>query len=163
MANKKITDLTAAAAASLTDLFESSQGGPDSVKESLAQIKTLFDTIYQAALPTGMIILWHGTIATIPSGWVLCDGSGGTPDLRNKFVICANADSGGTAKTTIEGAASQSGGSTAYKIDLSGGTNIADVDPAGNYEFTTNVGKAANTNDIVVVPPFFALAYIMKQ
>ncbi len=34
-------------------------------------------------------IMWSGTIATIPSGWYLCNGSNGTPDLRNKFVIGA--------------------------------------------------------------------------
>lgn len=39
-----------------------------------------------AAFPSGGIILWSGTVATIPSGWVLCDGSNSTPDLRNRFV-----------------------------------------------------------------------------
>lgn len=60
---------------------------------------------------TGMIMMWSGTIATIPSGWLLCDGTSGTPDLRNKFVIAANADSGGAAKTTITGSPTQTGGS----------------------------------------------------
>ena len=60
---------------------------------------------------TGMIMMWSGTIATIPSGWVLCDGSNSTPDLRNRFVIGANADDGGAAKTNITGSATQTGGS----------------------------------------------------
>ena len=59
---------------------------------------------------TGMIIMWSGTIATIPSGFKLCNGSSGTPDLRNKFVICADADSQEAAKTTVTGAATQTGG-----------------------------------------------------
>ena len=59
---------------------------------------------------TGMIIMWSGTIATIPSGFLLCNGSSGTPDLTNKFVICADADSSGAAKTTVTGAATQTGG-----------------------------------------------------
>jgi len=65
----------------------------------------------QSAFLTGMIILWYGTVATIPTGWVLCNGSNSTPDLRNKFVIAADADSGGAAKTTVTGTATQSGGS----------------------------------------------------
>jgi len=65
----------------------------------------------QSSFLTGMIILWYGTVATIPTGWVLCNGSNSTPDLRNKFVIAADADSGGAAKTTVTGTATQSGGS----------------------------------------------------
>ncbi len=38
---------------------------------------------------TGMIMLWYGSVASIPSGWVLCDGNNSTPDLRNRFVIGA--------------------------------------------------------------------------
>lgn len=37
----------------------------------------------------GMIMMWHGSVATIPSGWHLCDGAAGTIDLRNKFLIGA--------------------------------------------------------------------------
>ena len=67
--------------------------------------------VWGNAFVTGMIMMWSGTIATIPSGWLLCDGTSGTPDLRNKFVIAADADSGGAAKTTITGSATQTGGS----------------------------------------------------
>ena len=63
------------------------------------------------AFVAGMIMMWSGTIATIPSGWLLCDGTSGTPDLRNRFIIGANADDAGVAKTTVTGTASQSGGS----------------------------------------------------
>ena len=35
---------------------------------------------------TGTIRLWHGLLANIPTGYVLCDGTNGTPDLRSKFV-----------------------------------------------------------------------------
>jgi len=40
-------------------------------------------------LPVGTILLWSGSIATIPNGFALCDGSNGTPDLRNRFIINA--------------------------------------------------------------------------
>ena len=39
------------------------------------------------AIPVGVITLWYGATNTIPSGWRLCDGGGGTPDLRDRFVI----------------------------------------------------------------------------
>lgn len=41
-----------------------------------------------AVLKTGMIILWAGTIASIPAGWILCNGAG-APDLRDRFVVGA--------------------------------------------------------------------------
>jgi len=40
--------------------------------------------------PTGVICVWTGTLASIPSGWQLCDGTSGTPDLRSQFVKGAN-------------------------------------------------------------------------
>jgi microcystin-dependent protein len=59
----------------------------------------------------GMIMMWSGTIATIPSGWALCNGSSGTPDLRNRFIVGASVDSGGQSVTTITGGNTKTGGS----------------------------------------------------
>ena len=42
-------------------------------------------------IPAGLIAIWSGPSLTIPEGWVLCDGNNGTPDLRDKFVIGAQA------------------------------------------------------------------------
>lgn len=42
-------------------------------------------------VPLGFIIIWSGSQASIPSGWQLCDGSNGTPDLRGKFVVGAGS------------------------------------------------------------------------
>lgn len=58
------------------------------------------------AFSRGMIILWSGTTGTIPTGWRLCDGGGGTPDLRNRFVVGAGnsypvGGTGGTANATL--------------------------------------------------------------
>jgi hypothetical protein len=48
------------------------------------------------AIPIGGIIMWSGTIASIPTNWRLCNGliHNGitTPDLRNRFIVCANQD-----------------------------------------------------------------------
>jgi microcystin-dependent protein len=41
------------------------------------------------AIPSGGIIMWSGTVANIPTGWFLCNGSNGTPDLRNRFIVGA--------------------------------------------------------------------------
>jgi hypothetical protein len=48
------------------------------------------------------IVMWVGTLANIPDDWTLCDGGGGTPDLRNKFILMASSgggDVGGTSGT----------------------------------------------------------------
>ena len=39
--------------------------------------------------PSGMIVMWSGTVASIPEGWRLCNGQNGTPDLRNRFIVGA--------------------------------------------------------------------------
>lgn len=85
-------------------------------------------------IPTGVIVMWSGSIASIPSGWYLCDGTNGTPDLRNKFIIGANADDSGTAKTAITGAATQTGGSK-NAITVSH-THSASVTDSGHRHFT---------------------------
>lgn len=50
-------------------------------------------------VPSGGIIMWSGTIASIPTGWALCNGSSGTPDLTDKFIIsvASAAENPGTA------------------------------------------------------------------
>lgn len=42
-----------------------------------------------AGVPVGTILPWYGEVANIPSGFALCNGSNGTPDLRNKFLVGA--------------------------------------------------------------------------
>jgi microcystin-dependent protein len=54
----------------------------------------------------GMIMLWSGSIASVPSGWALCDGTNGTPNLRDRFVIGAGSTyavnaTGGSATATL--------------------------------------------------------------
>ena len=59
-----------------------------------------------APLPVGGIIIWSGAIADVPSGWLLCDGGSGTPDLRDRFVVGAGlgyavAATGGEATVAL--------------------------------------------------------------
>jgi microcystin-dependent protein len=54
----------------------------------------------------GMILEWGYDKGTIPNGFQLCDGTNGTPDLRDKFVPCAGGkyqvgDTGGEEKHTL--------------------------------------------------------------
>ena len=41
--------------------------------------------------PSGVIVLWSGSIGSIPAGWYLCNGNNGTPDLRNRFIVGAGS------------------------------------------------------------------------
>jgi hypothetical protein len=61
-------------------------------------------------VPVGVIVAWSGSIANIPSGWVLCDGQNDTPDLRDKFVIGASQDNAGIARTNVTGNLTITGG-----------------------------------------------------
>lgn len=55
-----------------------------------------------ASMPAGVIVMWSGALANIPSGWALCDGSNGTPNLLDRFVV--SVPNGGTNPGTTGGA-----------------------------------------------------------
>ena len=68
--------------------------------------------------PAGGIIMWSGSIASIPTGFALCNGSSGTPDLRDRFIVGAGSTyavnaTGGSASVTPAGSISGSTGGTA--------------------------------------------------
>lgn len=48
--------------------------------------------LIRAALPAGVISMWSGAVNAVPTGWALCDGNGGRPDLRNRFVVGAGGN-----------------------------------------------------------------------
>jgi microcystin-dependent protein len=59
------------------------------------------------AVPAGVITMWAGSIASIPTGWSLCNGSSGTPDLRDRFVVGAGiaysvGATGGAGSVTLD-------------------------------------------------------------
>jgi hypothetical protein len=93
-----------------------------------------------AGFVTGMIMMWSGTIATIPTGWLLCNGSSGTPDLRNQFIVGAFADDAGVAKAKIEQSIVTAGAfviSTSYVIESIGTTDFTLIGAAANTIGTT--------------------------
>jgi len=56
--------------------------------------------------PSGVIVLWSGSIGSIPAGWYLCNGNNGTPDLRDRFVVGAGSTytvdaTGGSANAIV--------------------------------------------------------------
>ena len=59
-----------------------------------------------ATIPAGLISMWSGSIGSIPSGWYLCDGSNGTPNLTDRFIIGAGSTyavngTGGISSVTL--------------------------------------------------------------
>jgi microcystin-dependent protein len=57
-------------------------------------------------VPRGGIIMWSGAINAVPTGWALCDGSNGTPDLIDRFIVAAGGayavgDTGGADTVTL--------------------------------------------------------------
>ena len=52
--------------------------------------------ITNSEVPSGLIAMWHGNISGLPTGWAFCDGNNGTPNLRNRFILCAEGDSPAT-------------------------------------------------------------------
>lgn len=64
------------------------------------------NVVLPGLVPSGAIILWSGAVATIPTGWLLCNGANGTPDLRERFVVGAGGtyapgDTGGADSVTL--------------------------------------------------------------
>lgn len=143
--------------------------------------------IVAQAMPIGGIIMWSGGVATVPEKWHLCDGSNGTPDLRNRFVVGAGntysvGGTGGEANhtLTINEIPSHSHGSTASGGVVNASATGLRFNSGGmimwSYEetqpwptvqaaaysgsaATSNVGGGQAHNNL---PPYYALAYIMK-
>ena len=92
-------------------------------------IKELRASLEAASLylvPRGGVILWHGSSDAIPKGWAICDGTQGTPDMRDRFVV------GAGGKYALDGM----GGAESATPDVSTGTaktgiSLADAAPGG--------------------------------
>ena len=104
-------------------------------------------------LPKGIITLWYGSTASIPNGWALCNGDNGTPDLRNKFLVGAGdtyaVDGSGGATTHTHSV------NATETTDVARGTVTEDPQAARqSHTHTTASGSS--------LPPYYALAYVMK-
>lgn len=80
-----------------------------------------------ASIPSGGIILWSGSTASIPTGWALCDGTNGTPDLRDRFVV---------------------GAGNGYAVDATGGSDTVTLTtaqlPVHNHSASGSSGSAGS-------------------
>ena len=111
------------------------------------------------ALALGVIAIWNGSIATIPGGWALCDGTQGTPDLRDRFLQGA----GGSLNPDDTGGASTH--THPFTSDLHFHTMLAGptiTDGAVFSDLTDSVAVVGTTDAASSNPPFHALAYIMR-
>lgn len=80
--------------------------GVDFAGSGVAPTVAHSDHTHSELVPTGAIVMWSGALDAIPDGWTLCDGSDGTPDLRDRFVLGAGVgeepgSSGGAHSITL--------------------------------------------------------------
>jgi len=148
-------------------------------------------TALTSVMPSGGIIIWSGSSASIPSGWVLCNGSNSTPDLRDRFVVGAGSTyavgaTGGSANAIV---VSHTHTATSTVTDSGHVHTIGTAD--GNFTgvtgtpakvqdsstATSTYNSGSQTTGITVattnastgssgtnanLPPYYALCYIMK-
>lgn len=138
-----------------------------------------------APIPSGAIVLWSGSIGSIPVGWNLCDGTNGTPNLKDSFIVGAGnvypvAGTGGSANTIV---VSHNHTATSVVTDpghthssnavylvtgggISGGgtgTANATINPNTTGVTVATTNQPAGTSGTGAnLPPYFALAYIQK-
>ena len=99
------------------------------------------------------IVMWYGTLASIPAGWQICDGTGGTPDLRNYFVRGAPAGQQGSNAVqghNAHGHDNLTGLKTGSSIALTGTTVVVTT----SHQHT--IADDAN------IPEYKQLVFIMK-
>ena len=141
---------------------------------------------------TGMILLWSGSTGSIPSGFVLCNGSNSTPDLRDRFVVGAGntysvgatgGSNTGTDTVNISGSdtvsITVSGTAEAYTGYSENSTHFANYwNSLRTIQYNYSRGKISlpfsgtgtdtvniSGSDTVSIdnrPPYYALCYIMK-
>jgi hypothetical protein len=139
-------------------------------------------------IPTGGIIIWSGAANAIPTGWLLCNGSNGTPDLRNRFVVGAGstyavAATGGSADAIVvshthTATVTDAGHSHNLNATSGGDSSIMGVNNSANglgniggfyksFSNTTGITVANSTEGVsgtnANLPPYYALCYIMKS
>lgn len=157
-------------------------GGGKAVKVKIAEDGLEFITLGDGGeVPSGLIVMWAGSIAAIPEGWHLCDGTEGTPDLRDKFILSVSAEeepggTGGAHSKTLsvanlpahnhgsKGAHTHFYGGPIYKAGTKGATKddkettVYPTSSAGAHTHS-NVGSGTAFDNR---PAYYKLAYIMK-
>ena len=112
-------------------------------------------------IPSGVIVIWSGAENAIPSGWYLCDGTNNTPNLTERFIVGA----GGGGNSSVS--------SNAYAVGATGGNvtvnSGAGTSPGTAYNWPAGspnelgVNNRGHTHPVDVLPPYYALCFIMKS
>jgi hypothetical protein len=130
-------------------------------------------------IPIGGIIMWSGSVASIPANWHLCDGLGGTIDLRDRFIVGAGnsyaaLSFGGSLTTTSDGSHSHTGATGGHVLssaEVPGETNgggpgntvaFSGGSPAAAAVAHTHPISADGAHTHTATPPYMALAYIQR-
>jgi len=126
----------------------------DSANNLIATYDNLYGILATSAaatspFSTGMILIWSGSIGQISSiagGWVLCDGSNGTPDLRDRFVVGAGntysvAQTGGSADSVV---VTHTHGGTTNSTSLTGTLNATSQSNTTGTVNATGIVTATN-------------------
>lgn len=96
------------------------------------EILTVADVeqVREAAFVVGQIIMWFGLAVNVPDGWAICNGSNGTPDLRDKFIVGAGSTYALSATGgAVQAAAGTTGSAGAHThVTASGGEHTLTVD-----------------------------------
>jgi hypothetical protein len=163
------------------------------LKDSAGVLIQTYDNLYgilgtipatSPSLPSGVIVLWSGATGSIPTGYYLCDGSNGTPDLRNRFLVGAGstyavAATGGSADAVVvshthTATAVDSGHLHTYtanngNVNASGSPgvtsgNVSTGNTSTSYANVTVTNASTGVSGTNAnLPPYYALAYIMKS
>ena len=148
---------------------------------SVTQASLLGDTFGSSAsgtVPVGGIIMWSGSTGSIPTGWSLCNGANGTPNLQDRFIVGAGsgyavAATGGSANAVVVShthGITDPGHNHTVETVRNGNTESGSGDRGGNY---TNSISSTSTTGITInsagesgtgknLPPYYALAFIMR-
>jgi hypothetical protein len=130
----------------------SSAGTSTTQIATTAFVTTAIAAATAALIPAGMIMIWSGSVGSVPSGWVLCNGSNSTPDLRDKFVVGAGSTyavggTGGSANATV---VSHTHTATSTVTDAGHAHKLAfgEYSTPGNYDYGDNfqVGNSNSTS-----------------
>ena len=131
-----------------------------------------------AIFPKGIIVSWYGILNSVPNGWRICDGSGGTPDLRNRFVIGAGSKynlntTGGqeTKKLQVTEMPEHSHGyQDAWFAEINGQIPVpggwgsrSGVDRDNRaFQMRRMTENSGGNNSFSIMNPYYALYYIIK-
>ena len=127
-------------------------------------VGTIVSTV-GGAFVRGMIIAWYGSTGSIPTGFVLCDGSNSTPDLRDRFIIGAGnsyaVDASGGSKDAVLVSHFHTTENFVGRSNYAEPRNFG-VGTDGNLNSTGNTDTKGESGTDKNLPPYHALCYIMK-